>query len=228
MFRCLVIAVLSLALLSPAYAVDSLVSVQGEGTVSAAPDVAYVNVGVVAEGDDAATALSANTVKMKELVAVVKSLGLAENEIQTNQFRLEAKYKYDSVKQEQIFVGYICVNTVTLTVCKLGDVGKVLTAAVEKGGNVVQGVSFAIKDRKPLLEQARVLAVQSATQKAQTLVTTAGAKVGKLKSISENSMGYVAPKSYSARMADAPGGNAPISGGELSVTVSVSATFEIE
>jgi hypothetical protein len=53
----------------------SLVAVQGEGSVSAAPDVAYVNIGVVAQGDDAAAALAGNSAKMKELVAVGSKVG---------------------------------------------------------------------------------------------------------------------------------------------------------
>ncbi|HEY4125504.1 MAG TPA: SIMPL domain-containing protein, partial [Rhizomicrobium sp.] len=91
------------------------------------------------------------------------------------------------------------------------------------------GVSFAIRDPKPFMQEARTDAVKDALAKAQTLAKAAGVTLGPIISIQEG--GAVLPQpvmmraDFKAMAAPAP---SPVAAGEQSVTANVSITWEIQ
>jgi hypothetical protein len=65
----------------------------------------------------------------------------------------------------------------------------VLDAAINAGANVVQGLNFEVEDMKQVEASARKAAMDDAKAKAESLVSAAGAKLGRPLTISEFSMG---------------------------------------
>src|SRR5947209_2421979 len=57
--------------------------VSGTGKVSASPDIAEINVGVVSHGGSASEALAANNEAVNALMGVLKERGIAAKDIQT-------------------------------------------------------------------------------------------------------------------------------------------------
>lgn len=73
------------------------ITVSGSGDVSAKPDLAVMDFSVVSEGKTVAAATEDNNKKMNAIVDVAKSLGVAENDLQTTGYNISPRYDY--VKQ---------------------------------------------------------------------------------------------------------------------------------
>jgi uncharacterized protein YggE len=213
------IALLALACVAAA----GEMTITGEGKVSAKPDVGYVNLGVVTQANIAVESVEKNTAAMKKLFkSLTADLGIPLEDIQTSDFSVRPDYVYKKDDEPQL-VGYTTSNNVTVTVCDLTKMGKVLDVLVKGGANQVRGVSFGVKDSAPLLDKARKLAAQDAKRKAQLYADALGVKLGSLKSLQENNYGRPQPRLYAATASmRSERADVPVSGGELSFSVQVS------
>lgn len=213
-------------------------SVSAEGKVKSVPDTAIVSLGVLAQGKDAKEAQTQATQKINQITEFAKSLGVAKEDITTSQASLNPRYDWSNGLNK--IVGFDSTQTVTVKlrgVDKNSDtVGRLLSGAVDKGANNVQGSQFVIDDPENLRQEARKLAIAKAKSKAQELAKEAGIKLGKVVSISENGGGYPVPM-YARDMAYGIGGGtaetkavpAPdIEVGSQEITQSVTLTFEVK
>lgn len=123
---------------------------------------------------------------------------------------------------------YRASNTVRVTVRDLATTSAVLGAATQAGANAVHGLSFEIDDPKPLQAQARAEAVEDARNQASQLASLAGAKLGRVVSISAQPQGPVGfVRSAASPMAMKEGGM-PIERGELTIQQQVEIVYAIE
>jgi len=224
---------------APVAAADSeaivrTISVSGQGEAKGTPDQAHLSAGVVTEGKTAAEALGANSRAMNDVFATLKRLGIPEKNIQTSNFNVSPQYppyNNSGPQPPRRIIGYQVTNTVYVTVDGIDNVGPALDALVRSGANESSGISFGIKDPKPLEEKARREAVEEAMAKARTIADAAGVHLGRILSISEGG-GYQPPMPMMmARMAmaeAAPPPPPPVAAGEQSVSVSVSIVYEIQ
>ncbi|HVP86424.1 MAG TPA: SIMPL domain-containing protein [Rhizomicrobium sp.] len=210
-----------------------VLSVSGQGEVRAIPDQAQLTAGVVTQGKTAAAALAANSTAMNEVFATLKKRGIPDKSIATSNFSINPQYppyRQDAPNEDRSrIVGYEVSNQVTAIVDDTSKVGTILDALVSSGANQAGGVSFNIRDPKPLMKQAREDAVKEAVDKAQTLAKAAGVTLGPIMSISEG--GYVSPMPmFAAKVAMAAPMAAPppVAAGEQSVTANVNITWEIQ
>lgn len=214
----------------PANAADTqlprLLTVTGEGEAAAVPDEAQLSAGVVSESRTAAAALAANTEKMNAVFATLKKTGIPDKAIMTSGFDVSPQYpSYDS-KAPRHITGYQVSNTVTVKVSDLAKLGTALDALVRSGANQVNGVSFAIRDPKPLLARAREEAVKDAMAKAETYAKAAGVTLGPILSISEGGGGTPRPVPMRVMALDASA-PPPMAPGEQTVSASVTIAWEI-
>lgn len=208
-------------------------TVTGTGTIDAEPDIAIISTAVVTEAKTPAEALSANNAKMTAVFATLEKAGIERKNIRTSNFSLQPRYSYFQPKpgEEQrppAIVGYTVSNAVSVEVLDLKKTGDILTAVVTDGSNELGGISFDIADRDRLLDQAREKAVLDARRKADIYLGAANAKVGRITDFSEGfATRPVRFKEAALRTvsADAP---VPVSAGELSLSVTVSITYEID
>lgn len=206
-----------------------VLSVSGQGEVRAVPDQAQLTAGVVTQGKTAAAALAANSTAMNEVFATLKKRGIPDKSIATSNFSINPQYppyRQDAPNEDRSrIIGYEVSNQVTVIVDDTSKVGTILDALVSSGANQAGGVSFNIRDPKPLMKQAREDAVKEAVEKAQTLAKAAGVTLGPIMSISEG--GYVSPMPmFAAKVAMAA--PPPVAAGEQSVTANVNITWEIQ
>jgi len=205
------------------------ISVSGEGEMTGKPDQARLSAGVVTQATTAAAALTANSAAMNRVFTALKTIGIADNKIQTSNFSVQPQYpqfRPDAPEPRNI-VGYQVSNQVSVTVDDLTKLGPALDALVRSGANQLGGVSFSIANPKPLAERARAAAVADAMAKAKTLAMAAGANLGPLLSIEEGASFRPVPKFAEMRAALAPA-PPPIAVGEESVTVNVTMTYGIQ
>jgi hypothetical protein len=208
------------------------VNATGTGEAVGKPDVMVLTVGVSAQRASVGEAREAAAAAQKGVIDALKKNGVAEKDIQTVQFNVSPQYDFNSLRGGQKIIGYIVSNVVRAKVRDLDKAGAAIDAATDAGGNdaVVQGVSFGIDDPTELQKQAREQAVKKAKEQAEQLADNAGAKLGKLLSISES--GGYSPVQRDLAVPSAAGADTftetPVQGGELTVTVTVSVLYAVD
>jgi uncharacterized protein YggE len=203
-------------------------TVVGSGKVSARPDVAQVQVGVVTQAPSAAKALKDNNDAMEKLFAALDARGIARKDVQTSQFSVTPQYKRGP-QGEYLpeIAGYQVTNAVTVKVRKLEALGGVLDEVVQQGANHVQGVSFSVAEPTPLMDEARRRAVADARRKAELYAKEAGVEVGRVLLIQEETPHLPGPVFLGAARADG-GGAVPVAEGALEFGASITVTFALE
>ena len=122
--------------------------------------------------------------------------------------------------------GYTASNMLTVQVRALDSLGSVLDSSITDGANTLNGVTFGVAEPRPALDEARKNAVADAIARATLLVQAAGAELGPIVSITEQS-GFAQPAPM-FRMEASDAGGVPTAGGEVGLTASVTMVFEIK
>jgi len=226
--RCL-IAAACIALASPALAeaLPPSISVSGEATVSAAPDLAEIEAGVTTEAKTARAASEANAKAMNAVFAALKQNGIAQKDVQTAQISLQPQMtsRNNSNAPPQI-TGYRATNRVSVTLRDIAKIGDAIDALVASGANDIGGIGFSVSQSSKLLDDARAKAIEDAHRKAAIYAQSAGVTLGAPLSISEGGAPPpVAFRTMKASMAAAP---TPIAAGEQTLRVSVHVSYEIK
>jgi uncharacterized protein len=219
-------AALALPMAVPALAQEvapPMINVTGTGVVDAAPDIATLSIGVTTQGDTAAAALAANSAALEAVLARLSAAGIAPADMQTSNLSLNPNWTgYDT--NTPVISSYIASNMLTITIRQLDGLGAVLDAAVADGANTLNGLTFAVADPNPLLNEARKAAVADARAKAELLATAAGVKLGKIVSIAETTAGVPPMPMYKSELSAAP---VPVVGGEVEMSASITIFYEI-
>ncbi|MEK7629892.1 MAG: SIMPL domain-containing protein [Patescibacteria group bacterium] len=214
-------------------------SVSGEGKVTAVPDVAEFSFGVLTEGGkDIAALTNENTTKVNKAIAFVKSEGVADKDIKTENYSLTPRYLTYSCNHPETsgsvscppaeIVGYSINQTVSVKVRDFSKIGEALSGVVLNGANTVSSLNFTIDDSNALQNQARAEAISKAKEKAEVIATSGGFSIGRLLSIDE---GYSPVPYYSAKETFGLGGAAPapvIQPGSQEIQVTVNLRYEIK
>jgi uncharacterized protein YggE len=218
-----------------AYAQDSTVNptitVSGVGSASGEPDIAYVQVGAERTDRDLGAAFNATATTMRAVFDALTTLGIAPEDIQTTSLNVYPQDRYGNdgqIIERQFQVS----NVIQVTVRDITQIEAVVTTAVAQGANTVYNLSFGIDDSAALEQEARQAAVADARARAEQLAEALGVTVGRPLTVTE------VVSSGSPVLPFAGGGMAmaamdsvrsqPISGGQLSVSVSVQITFALE
>jgi uncharacterized protein YggE len=205
------------------------IAIAAEGKVTALPDIATISVGVQTEKKKVTEAQADNTAKMNAIIAKLKELGVAKEDIKTSNYSIYPAYDY--VNGRQIERGYNVNQNVDVKIRDLDSIGNVLSAVAELGANQVGGVNFTIDDPEEIRQQARMKGLEAAKKKAEALASAAGVRLGKVVGFSESVGGYNPPIYYAKEFGLGAGGDAvaapSIEAGSQDVVVNVSVTYEI-
>lgn len=208
-----------------------VISVQGEGKVSAVPDIAELNFGVQTgrrkTAQDAMELLGKN---MNAITQAVLAAGVEEKDIVTQNLWMNPSYDYFDGKRVES--GFEASQNLIVKVRDVSKLTSVLDAAVTKGANQVGGVSFTIDDPDALRAEARAMAIADAQEKAIKLAADLGMTLGAFKGYNEG--GYASPMPY-ARMDSmmvesvgmGGGGAPPIPTGEQDIQANISLMYEL-
>jgi uncharacterized protein YggE len=219
------------ALLAPAgaeqkQALIPSITVVGSGKVSARPDTAQVQVGVVTQAPLAARALEDNNDAMARLFSTLDARGIARKDVRTANFSVAPQYRRGAHgEQMQEVVGYRVSNEARVRVRKLDSLGQVLDAVVKEGANHVQGISFSVAEPTPLLDEARRKAVADAGRKAGLYARETGVRLGRVLLVREESPHLPVPAFLGGARAGAAA--VPIAEGEQEFGASITVTYAI-
>lgn len=171
-------------------------SVVGSGIVYAKADIANLEVGLkTTVKKTAAEATVESTVKMNDIISEIKKLGIEDKDIKTSNYNLSPVYNWTNAKGQEL-IGYEVTQTLTLKIRDLNKIGDVISKTTEKGANQVGNIIFTIDDEFALKNQARELAINKAKEKAILIASQSGMKLGKVKSVIENTDPIISPIMY--------------------------------
>ncbi|WP_286821503.1 SIMPL domain-containing protein [Mitsuokella sp. UBA4253] len=200
-------------------------SVDGQGTGTAAPDMATVTIGVTTQGKDAAKAQNDNAWVSNQIQAAVRGLGIAEKDIQTRNYSFYPNYSTDKDHRNEV-TGYTVNNSVIVVVRDIKLTGKVIDAALSNGANEINSLDFSASDTKAVRKVALLNAVQDARDKADIIAKGLGKRIVGIQNVSE-STGYIETRRFGGNMLMAVAKDAatPIAPGSLSLTANVHIDF---
>jgi uncharacterized protein YggE len=199
-------------------------ALSASGETKITPDKATITLGVQVIDPTAAAAMSDNAGRMNTVVAALRAAGVPDKDVQTSNINLAAQYVY-TPNQPPKLTGYQASNDVTVTVEDLSKLGPVIDGVTAGGANQVTGISFGLKDPTAAEDQARLLAVKALQAKAALYAQATGYRIARLVTLSEGAASTVTPRPMAMMHTEAA--PTPISAGQLTVDITVSAVYEL-
>ncbi len=211
----------------------ALMTVTGQGSVTATPDMASVTVGVMTQATDAASAVAANNEAMSALHEALDDFGVRESDRRSRGFTVQPTYDHRSSVSSAggmpKIAGYRVSNQLTVNVLDLDRLGDLLGAVISSGSNTINSLQFGNTDAEKRLDEARKLAVENAIHRASLYAEAAGGEVGRIVSITEAGAAYPRPEMLGRSSVAVLGAEAvPISAGQSEYTAIVNVVFELD
>jgi hypothetical protein len=209
------------------------ISVQGEGTVSVAPDRAVVRFGVVSRAETAEAARSQNADAAARAMNAVRDLDIPERRIRMEALQLQPRREYNPETRQREDKGYEATRQIVVEVDSLDRLPVLVTRVVQEGANRLSGIQYDLSDRDAIRNDALREAAEAARAKADLLATTLGATLGPVQEIREQSFSFPRPmmrmEAAAMKTSDqaAPQPDA-YAAGEIEVSASVQVTFFLQ
>lgn len=219
--RVLSVLLAAALMLTPAHAMEKLVTVTGEATVAVAPDAAVIRIGVTSQDKTAREASEANAKQMTAVLAAIKETGIADRDIQTSRLSLQPQYDANKSGNARL-TGFQASNQVTVRIRDIDKLATVLDRAIASGANEMSGIEFVISEQSKMLDQARDDAIADARRKAELYAKAAAARIGNVVSISEEG-----PAPQPRPMQAMRAGAVPIAPGEQTLRAIVTVSYEL-
>lgn len=200
------------------------VTATATGTATGVPDQLTAQVGIANQGPTAAGVLSENNTKTQALLDQIKGAGIDDKDVSTTSVELGPTYD-----DKGTITGYQATNLLRVTLRDLKTAGARLDALVKAGGDQarIQGISLGFQDDDELLTKARVDAVKRAKSQAKEMAEAAGAKLGSVRTITDEVSGGSYPLADRAMAQVASDSSVPIAAGSEDLSVEVRIVYEL-
>ncbi len=217
---------------SPGVAQDVLagrhITVNGEGSVRARPDLAIADLGVTAYGETATMAMAQNSRTIASLRQALRENEVEDGDVLTSDFsihreRVQPQRRGDG--DEEPKERFVVRNLLQVMIRDIDRAGQLLDRLVEAGANEVRGIRFSLQNDKQLALQARELAAADARGKASHLAQLHEARLGKVLRISESGVRAVRPEAMMMKAMDTS--SSTVSAGELTFAAHLQVIYEL-
>jgi uncharacterized protein len=201
------------------------VSVTGENTIDAQPDLAIAQIGAVTSDKELTEAQRKNTEISTAILNSFKQNGIAEKDIQTSTYQIYPQYDY--VDGKQMFKGYEVRQVFSVKVRDIEKIGEIIDDAVQSGANIIERIQFAVAEPQAYYQRALSNAYQDAFKKAQVLAKSSGATLNPMPlEITEDSTVPMIPRPGKAFVLAAES-TAPVQPGEVGITARLTVKFKL-
>mgnify|MGYP001283837376 FL=1 len=208
------------------------ITVTGEGRIVVEPDHVRITAGVSELAETTGKAQQQANLKLARVLDILKKNEISERNIQTS--HLSFRPEYDWSDGERRLIGQRVEQSLNISIPEIDvrpdRVAKILDAFGAIHQLEMHSVSFEVKNRKELVNRARILAFEEARQKAEALAQLSGLAVEKPLQISE-SEGNAQPVPYfrttPQMQTTAAGAPSVLPAGEMDVTVMVNVVFAV-
>jgi hypothetical protein len=201
------------------------ITVIGEGTVRARPDMITLRLGVETNAQTASVALSQTRAASERVLQKLRELGVPESDLQTiglNVFRVHdgPVGPVGAAGPGQAPVTYRGWAGISATVGDVNRAGALLEAAMQAGATSLENMQFGLRDDAALRRQAVAAAITDARPQAEAMASAAGLKLGTVRAVTE----LVGTGPLRAKSGGSAEGVAP---GEMNVSVAVQVTYDL-
>ncbi len=216
-----------------------LITVTGNAEVMVVPDEIVITLGVETCKKDLNSAKTENDKRIQKVINAAEKNGIDRKHIRTDFMNIEPQYDY-KYENSRAFIGYIVRQSIVMTLRDTSTFEGVLGDALEAGANFVQDIQFRTTELRKHKDEARILAVKAAREKANDLAGELGQKVGKPYSIEEIPSGNQPWNHLSLQRgggmiqnitmdeAGSAGSHATIALGQIKISAMVAVSFELE
>ncbi len=220
------------------------INVSGSAEVRVVPDEIRLSVAVESRNAALDAARLDNDTKIAAALAFLKQADLPEKDVKTDFISVQPDY---NVNQSRVTpVAYIVRKSIEIRLTNTVAFQSVVTGLLTNGVNLIQNVDFRTTQLRQHRDQARLLAVRAAKEKAKALTDELGVKLGRpynvnatdnssyLGSSSRFLNSSVGANNYVQNVSVSSGGGAADNAsdafavGQISVTANVSISFLIE
>lgn len=163
---------------------NSQINVQGVGAVSVVPNAYSVTFIVEQQGETVSKLNTALQSDLHNVVSFLLAQGIAEKDIQSMQVRLSPRYINTPEGRKQ--QGFSLTREIVITDKNIDNYDRVLDGVLKRGVERIQQFSFINVSSTDSYEQALILAVKNAKQRAHILAKELGVEIGEVVAISES------------------------------------------
>ena len=203
----------------------SSIRVTADATVTAKPERAQIDVGVLTQEKQSQNAVTQNAKQMESVLAALHKLLGPDADIKTINYTLSPDYQYRPIGGKASVNSYTAMNLLRITVDDLDRVGYIIDTATQAGANHVESVRFTVRDPQVLHSQAIREATLKARANADAVASALNLKITRTVTVEESGEPSAAAPDPSLE----PPGPAPtpIQSGAFVVTATVALTVEV-
>lgn len=201
------------------------VVVSAVGTSAHRPDRAVFVLGVKARAKTARQALKDNGQRMAGLIEGLRTAGVPETHLRTEQLMLAPEYVYKP-EQEPRLAGYRAEHQLRVQCDDEARLGEWIDLAVELGADQIVEVQYELSDPARASHMAREHAMRAAHRQAKQLAQLARRRLGPVLSV-EEFPAKRQPEAFFSTYADAPRTKSPVEPGVLDVLVELEVVFAL-
>jgi uncharacterized protein len=198
------------------------IEVDGHGEVRTPPDVADLDLAIDTHAKTAEEAATRNAALATKVIDALKAKLGDKGKITTGNYSLNPQYE----ERTNQINGYNAQNSVLVHTDALDLVGGLIDTAIAAGANRVNSLDFNVKDDTKARSEAIAIATRDASAQAQALAAALDVKLGKV--LKATTIAQRPVPIMGRAVAFAAKVSTPIEPGELTVSATVSLTFEIE
>jgi uncharacterized protein len=204
----------------------SSIRVTGASTVTANPDRANVDVGVVTQAPQSQNAVSQNARTFNAVMVALRKAFGPHADIKALSYSLNPDYQYHASGGTPTITGYTATNVVRVTIDDLGRIGDVIDTATRAGANRVPSIQFALRDEEGVRTQALREAAVKAKAEADSLAAALGLKVNRILTVEEGGPVMVPVRQVAFARAESSAAT-QIQPGAIEVNANVTLTVEV-
>lgn len=167
------------------------VTVIGEGSVTAQPDRAALQLGMQARHENLEAARADVTRRSNAVLAHLASLDLEERYINATHISVQPEYRWDKQREEQILTGYSVQRSIDLALQDLSLLPDIIEGSADAGANRISPPRLSHSNEAVLRRDALRLATADARANADAIAETLGYRLGDVRDI--NSVGGPRP-----------------------------------
>ena len=151
------------------------ITVSSTATISTKPDEAVITFSVHTDSPDSTVALNENSRIMNDVIAAMKSLDIAQRDMETTNLNVSPQTINRGTPGESTI--YTTSTSLEVKVHDFDVIGSAIQEGVKAGATSVRGVKFQVSDPVGAKKRALEAAVESARAKADALAGAAGSRV---------------------------------------------------
>lgn len=204
------------------------IHVTGEATVTASPDRAEIDLGVVTQAGTARAASQANAKRARALLEAIRELVESDAVVRTGSYSVRPEYRHPREGGRPEIVSFTATHVVHVETSRVERVGELVDAAVAAGANQIQRLELTLADEAELRAEALKRAAHNARAKADALAEALDLEILRVHRVQEGGVDIVPVRLEAARVrAEAAAVPTPVEAGPIELRAHVTLIVDV-